>query len=102
MTDYPETITVSITQEHIDAGKRGYATKCPVALAFADALRAAGITEFGYTSCWRQAVVAVHDADEGERVLAEYDPNGAFPWARDYDWNVPVQPATFTFTKVES
>jgi hypothetical protein len=92
---YPATITVSITQEHIDAGERGVATRCPVALAFADALRAAGITEFGWTSCWRYAVVV--DRAGGDAV-AEYDPSGAFPWAQGYDRWLPVAPATFTFT----
>jgi hypothetical protein len=91
-TDYPETITVTVTQEHIDAGEPGDARNCPVALAFKGALAALGIDA---EHAWVYGYAGIHDSEE------EAYTTDAYEWQEDYDAGEPVQPATFTFTRVE-
>lgn len=108
-TDYPETIAVPVTGEHISQGERWDAQRCPVALAFADALRALGIpfdlaAVYGIAIVRRVTTLPGADyvgAGASYTNVAEYDASPARQWQQGYDREEPVSPATFTFTRVQ-
>jgi hypothetical protein len=96
MTDYPETITIHITQEQIDAGDHGV-HDCPAALAFTAALRTLGVAvEHVSVFMWAIAFGA-----EGVHLVTYDVPAEVQRWIRAYDEDMAAQPATFTLTLAE-
>lgn len=92
-------VTVSVTQEHIDRGKRNDCSDCPVALAFLDALPGARIASVRYWDHDGDLARApeIHvtvDFDAGFRYYRAPDEVAAF--VADFDDGLAVSPFTFT------
>lgn len=83
-TNQIETVTISVTQEHIEAGEARNCSRCPLALAVA----AAGIErpEVDYTF--------VDAFRSGQRVRAAL-PAVAIVFVTNFDHGHPVRPFTF-------
>jgi len=108
--EYPQEITFTITQDHVDRGVYRDPHNCPGALAFAERLRALGF-EFDRAGVYGTADVyerPVSDPD-GYQWVTEYDALPAMAWQRAYDRSdpglherageAPSVPVTFTFTR---
>jgi hypothetical protein len=81
-------VTVTVTQEHIDAGERESCSSCPVALAFAAAIPEA----IDSAVTWRYASVWF-----GSRGVVNYKlPPSATGFIGAFDSEEPVAPFTFT------
>jgi hypothetical protein len=91
------TVTVSVTQEHIDRGKPARCHDCPIALAIIAAMPGAVDASVFYLDCEEpqmRATVWMNDGTAHQLNL----PDEADEFARAFDWadDEPVSPFTFT------
>lgn len=99
----PATVTVSVTQEHIDAGEPGVCRGCAVALALADTFpgtRDAKVTYDDSDDATSRTVATVWTAEWIDRHFV-LDRDGE-KFVADFDDGFPVGPLTFTMTEVTS
>lgn len=95
--NYPKLLEVCVTQEHIDRGEPLKTHACPVALAFADALRSRGFP-VKHVSVYGEAGAYETDGTDPDDEVATYNAASATAWQADYDSGMTVLPATFIFT----
>ncbi len=93
MSTLPDSITINVTQENIDLGKRNSCHEDPVALAITEALRKAGFVEF--------------QVDVAGDIRVEYFgrktyslPAEADTFITNFDSGAEVQPLSFVATKI--
>jgi hypothetical protein len=105
MTEYPAELDMPITAEHILNGQPVDPSMCAGALAFTDALLAAGVdveAEGNHVCVWGRASVY---GGGGDSPLAEYVPvqqgcDELKEWQRAYDDDGEAEPRTFHLVRV--
>ena len=86
----PQAVIVSVTAEHITAGKREDCERCPIALAFAEIFPGAVYVD---------DFACMITADDGTEV--EFDlPDEALEFIGAFDDGLPVAPFSFTVSPV--
>ena len=90
----PKTITVNVTQEHIDRGTPEHCSLCPIALATLDAIDTVGRVMVDYDHIrlsWAAAPNAYYPL-----------PPEAMAFIDDFDENEPVAPIAFQVTRQDT
>lgn len=85
---FPETITVNVTQAHIDRGTPEHCSRCPIALATLDAIDTVGAIEVDMSY-----ITLRHPGAPDAQYLL---PDNAWRFICHYDTGKPVEPFSFT------
>ena len=95
--DIPDTLDISVTQFHIDNGKRNVCSQCPIALALLDKLHSIGLKNL-WIKVWQVAYFN-HDSTEGVAEFVYHMPERAIDFIEAFDNGNHVEPFTFTATR---
>jgi len=86
---------ISVTQDHISAGKKEDCQKCPIALAITEALPGIHVSVFGDLKSTCNAPVEFRNAYVRLDGIAHYLPRDAASFIDDFDYSRKVHPFEF-------
>jgi hypothetical protein len=92
-----ESITIKVTQRHIEHGKRGDCSYCPIALAIADTINHSPALE---GPAWKMISVIDHNEIKikGKRYVTSFE---ASKWMEAFDDMLEVSPVEFVLISHE-
>jgi hypothetical protein len=89
------TITINVTEKHINEGTKWDCARCPISKAFVETL--------GCTEAWVMAhdAVYIHSPGAITRQYKAADPDAVQTFILDFDLGRQVEPTAFEFTALQ-
>lgn len=92
------TLTVEVTNEHIDMGLTNDCQQCPIALAIMDAIHDSKKLAFDYVNRIEAGTDFIYLYDtQGITIYHAYTPEDAAKFMRQFDAEIDVKPALMSF-----